>query len=84
MKGSDASSVVSSENIAPDSVTSSMDLPLSPTSTSLQSIWSSSTSNLANAQVRQSQFSKSGPQRLPIRNVNVASPLHGAAADIIE
>jgi len=78
MKSSDTSSVSSTENIAP------MDHPLSPPAASLQSIWSSNP-NLMSAQMRQSQFNKSGPQRLPMRTAVVGSPLHGAAAsDIID
>lgn len=84
MKSSDTSSVVSSENIEPMNVSPPMEHLLSPVTTSLQSIWSSNPSSV-NSQVRQCQFNKSGPQRLPMRTAVVGSPLHGvAASDIIE
>jgi len=69
---------IGSQNSSPVSVSSSLD-------DLLQSIWAPNP-NIMNAQVpRQQQFSKSGPERIPIRGAIVENPWHGAqASDIIE
>lgn len=80
-------SMIGSENSSPVSITTSLDLPLSPTANPLQSIWASNPNIMNFQQPRQMNFNKAGchQARMPIRGAVVGSPLHATSAgDIID